>query len=347
MERLEKLNINFIVAAVSSLIIILMIAYMLVNVNAFFIRILMILEFICDFYLVTVFFYRIKKYNRFEIIFFIFVAIMPFMVSILNMFYVFNFFSLTRVFLKNPLISGFLTRGYHFLFLFYITHIIYFFYLFALENKKTFSSLTISIFCIFSSATLAVIFIILYAILYSIYSDKMITTYKSSESSILYEADNIFYKDKSLEDIDYMGFAESYGMSVFYYDNELKYKSEDWQLFSKYNLLFETSIIQGNGFFFMGSGKIFAAPFYIFLLIYTIVLSFILTSFIFFLRFFLYKNFESYASIIIKGFSEENYMYAIDTDSMEESELKTISKLYNDKLLPYKYRERYMKMLIK
>lgn len=345
MER--KINITFIISALSSLIIILMITYMLVNINSLFIKVLFVLEFMCDFYFVTIFFYKMKHFKKFEKIFYAFVAIIPFMISILNIFYMVNFFSPERVFIRNPIISSFLTGGYHYLFLLYISHIIYFFYLFALDNKKTFSSITISVFSIFSSITLAIIFIVLYTFLYTVFANKIITTYKTTKENILYEAGNTFLKETPIDDIEYSGFSKSYDILMFYQGNDLKYSSEDWETYKKQNLLFETSVIQGNGFLFILNGKTFISPFYIFVLIYAIVLSFILTSFIFFSRFFLHKHFESYISIIIKGFKEENYMYAIDTENMEESELKTLSEVYNDKLLPYKYRERYMKMLIK
>ena len=49
-------------------------------------------------------------------------------------------------------------------------------------------------------------------------------------------------------------------------------------------------------------------------------------------------------NIMIKGFKEDSYIYAIDTEKMDNTEIKELSELYNKKLLSYKYRERYVKM---
>ncbi len=47
---------------------------------------------------------------------------------------------------------------------------------------------------------------------------------------------------------------------------------------------------------------------------------------------------------MIKGFKEDSYIYAIDTDNIDNTEIKKLAQLYNKKLLPYKYRERFIKM---
>ena len=47
---------------------------------------------------------------------------------------------------------------------------------------------------------------------------------------------------------------------------------------------------------------------------------------------------------MIKGFKEDSYIYAIDTEKMDDTEIKKLSELYNKKLLTYKYRERFIKM---
>ena len=81
-----------------------------------------------------------------------------------------------------------------------------------------------------------------------------------------------------------------------------------------------------------------------FILIYVIVISIILTFSILFFKIFLYNKFEIYVNIMIKGFKEDNYIYAIDVDSMNNTEIKILSELYNKRLLSYKYRERFIKM---
>ena len=134
---------------------------------------------------------------------------------------------------------------------------------------------------------------------------------------------------------------------MLYYENELKYQSDEWDDFEKKHLLFETAIVQGNGFFIMISGREFIYPFYMFILTYIIVNSIILTFSIIFFKAFLEKKFNAYIDIIIKGFEEDNYIYAIDTDNMEDTEIKILSELYNKILLTYKYRERYIKMFMK
>ena len=52
MEKLIKHNINFIAAAVSSLTIISMCAYMILNINIYIMNVLICLEFLCSFYFV-------------------------------------------------------------------------------------------------------------------------------------------------------------------------------------------------------------------------------------------------------------------------------------------------------
>ncbi|MDA0055375.1 hypothetical protein OFR37_10765 [Brachyspira hyodysenteriae] len=47
---------------------------------------------------------------------------------------------------------------------------------------------------------------------------------------------------------------------------------------------------------------------------------------------------------MIKGFKEDSYIYAIDTEKMDNTEIKKLAELYNKKLLTYKYRERFIKM---
>ena len=54
MEKLAKYNIDFIVAAISSLVIISMSAYMILNSNTIIMKILIILEFLCSFYFVSI-----------------------------------------------------------------------------------------------------------------------------------------------------------------------------------------------------------------------------------------------------------------------------------------------------
>ena len=133
-------------------------------------------------------------------------------------------------------------------------------------------------------------------------------------------------------------------MAVIYYENELKYRTDDWEDFESRHLLFEAAIMQGNGFLFIGSGKDFTYPYYMFILIYVIVNSLILTCSIIFFKIFLTNKFSNYVNIMIKGFKEDSYIYAIETENMDNTEIKTLSELYNKKLLTYKYRERFIKM---
>ena len=347
LEKLAKYNINFIVAGISSLIVISMSAYMILNLNTVIMKVLIFMEFICSFYFVTVFFYKVQKYSRIELFFYLITFLIPFMMSILGIFYALNFFSLNRVFLKENIISSFLTRGYHFLFIFYITHIIYFFYLFVLENKKTFYSSISSHFIIIISTIIAFIMIIIYAVLNWVFDNNIIKSYDNKKNEIIYEAETTFYGEYNNENFEYESFAKALDIAMLYYDNELKYQSDEWDDFEKKHLLFETAIIQGGGFFIMVSGREFIYPFYMFILIYLIVNSTILTSSIIFFKIFLEKKFNGYIDIIIKGFEEDNYIYAINTDNMDETEIKILSELYNKKLLTYKYRERYIKMFTK
>ncbi|OEJ14435.1 hypothetical protein BFL38_06290 [Brachyspira hampsonii] len=344
MEKLSKYNINFIVSAISSLVIISMCAYMILNLPAYIMKILMFIEFLCSFYFVCVLFYKMNKYSRIETFFYLIIYLVPFILSILGLFYITNFFSLNRVFLRENIISSFLTRGYHVLFIFYISHIIYFFYLFSIENKNTFYALISSNFIIVISVIMAVIFIVLYGIINWVFDNKIITSYEDKKNEIIYEAGLAFSQNADRDELEYEGFAKSYEMVLVYYDNELKYRSEDWDNFERSNLLFEVSIMQGNGFLFMGSGKEFIYPYYMFILIYVIINSIILTCSIMFFKLFLERKFNGYVNIMIKGFKEDSYIYAIDTDKMDDTEIKKLSELYNKKLLTYKYRERFIKM---
>ncbi len=344
MEKLTKYNINFIVSAVSSLAIISMCAYMILDIPTYIMRALMLIEFLCSFYFVCVFFYKLNKYSRKETFFYLIIYLVPFILSILGLFYITNFFSLNRVFLRENIISSFLTRGYHVIFIFYISHIIYFFYLFSIENKNTFYSLISSNFIIVISVIMAVIFIVLYGIINWVFDNKIITSYEDTKNEVIYEAGLAFSQNADTDELEYEGFAKSYDMVLVYYDNELKYRSEDWDHFENRHLLFEVSIILGNGFLFMGSGKEFIYPYYMFILIYVIVNSLILTCSIMFFKLFLDKKFNGYINIMIKGFKEDGYIYAIDTEKMDDTEIKKLAELYNKKLLTYKYRERFIKM---
>lgn len=345
MEKLNKYNINFIAAAASSLIIISMCAYMILDMHTSIMRILIFMEFLCSFYFACVFFYKVNSYSRVEIFFYLIVYLIPFILSIFGLFYASNFFSLNRIFLRENIISSFLTRGYHVLFIFYISHIIYFFYLFSAENNNTFYSLITSYFIILISVITAIIFIILYGVINWVFDNKIITSYENTKNEIIYEAGLAFSQNNTdIDNIEYEGFSKSYNMMLLYYDNELKYRSNDWDSFESRHLLFEASIIQGNGFLFMGSSKEFTYPYYMFILIYVIVNSIILTSSILFFKFFLRKKFDNYINIIIRGFNEDSYIYAIETENMDNTEIKTLSELYNKKLLTYKYRERFIKM---
>ncbi|CRF31778.1 hypothetical protein BRSU_0364 [Brachyspira suanatina] len=344
MEKLSKYNITFIVSAVSSLTIISMCAYMILDIPTYIMKLLMLIEFLCSFYFVCVFFYKINKYSRVETFFYLIIYLVPFILSILGLFYITNFFSLNRVFLRENIIASFLTRGYHVLFIFYISHIIYFFYLFSIENKNTFYSLISSNFVVVVSVIMAVIFIVLYGIINWVFDNKIITSYGDKKNEIIYEAGLVFSQNVNTDDLEYEGFAKSYDMVLLYYDNELKYRSEDWDDFERRHLLFEAAIMQGNGFLFMGSGKEFIYPYYMFILIYVIVNSIILTCSIMFFKLFFDKKFNNYVNIMIKGFKEDSYIYAIDTEKMDNTEIKKLSELYNKKLLTYKYRERFIKM---
>lgn len=192
LEKLAKYNINFIVAGISSLVIISMSAYMILNLNTAIMKILIFIEFFCSFYFVTVFFYKVQKYSRIELFFYLITFLIPFMMSILGIFYALNFFSLNRVFLKENIISSFLTRGYHFLFIFYITHIIYFFYLFVLENKKTFYSSISSHFIIIISTVMAFIMIIIYAVLNWVFDNNIIKSYDNKKTKLYTKRKRLF-----------------------------------------------------------------------------------------------------------------------------------------------------------
>ena len=342
MEKLIKHNINFIVAAISSLTIISMCAYMILDINKYVMNILICLEFLCSFYFVCIFFYNVKKYSRIELFFYLVVYLMPFILSIFGLFYAFNFFSLDRIFLRESIIASFLTRIYHVIFIFYISHIIYFFYLFSIENNNTFFSSLSSNFVVCVSIVVAFIFIILYSILNWAFDGKISSSYSDIRDNIIYEAQTTFSLES--DNVEYEGFANTYDVALIYYDNELKYQIEDWNTFKKKHLLFETAIYQGEGFFILGSGKKFVYSYYIFILAYVIVNSLILVFSIFFFKTFLEKKFNGYMKIMIKGFKEDSYIYAIDTDKMDNTEIKELSELYNKKLLSYKYRERYVKM---
>ena len=132
---------------------------------------------------------------------------MPFILSILGLFYAFNFFSLDRIFLRESIIASFLTRIYHVIFIFYISHIIYFFYLFSVENNNSFFSVLSSNFIVCISIVVALIFIILYSILNWAFDGKISSSYNDVRDNIIYEAQTTFSLES--DNIDYEGFANS------------------------------------------------------------------------------------------------------------------------------------------
>lgn len=347
MDKIKK-NMNLILSAASAVNVVFMITYMIVSVETIYIKSMMMFQFALDFYFLTRNIYLHQSYKKkYERVIFLVINVSIFLMSTFNLFFVFNIFSLNRSFLFVPFIAGLLTRYYHIIFCIYIVRIVLFFYNFALEDKKKLSSLITSRLVVTLSLSFAIIFIVLYSVSNALFFDKLISRYNSTKSTILYEATNLFRQSEDIDGIDYMAFARDYGFQVFYYDMDLKYKSENFQEFENRFLLFETSIIQGEGFFFMRSGKIFTLPLYVALLLYSIIFSISITISIFFLKFYMYKKYEVYTNIIISALEEDSYNQAIKIEGMEDIEVKRLSESYNEKILAFKYRERYIKNLLK
>lgn len=345
-----KSNLNFIVLSLSSILIFFMIIYMLLDMKTFVIRFLMMLEFLCDFYLMTRLFYKYQNYKKNERYIEVLFTVFPFMLSVFNLFYVFNFFSIDRTFLRNVTAASLLTSSYKYIFSVYILRIINMFYTFSKEERKSFNSLLSSKITIFISLALLLIFFIFYMVFSNVFVKQVMPTYNTVSESITFNAQNTLVNkdiEEDIDEIEYKAFAEIYDIIFIYYDNELKYSHENFNRFRENNLLFETSIFQGFGFLFIRSGKVFTAPFYIFLILYIITLSFTLLSIIIFVKYIIKNNLDVYVNIMLRGFKDDNYHYAIDTSAMEENEIKELSELYNNKLLSYKYRERYIKSTIK
>ena len=141
---------------------------------------------------------------------------------------------------------------------------------------------------------------------YWIFDNNIIKSYQNTKNEIIYEADTTFYREHNSEGFEYESFAKSLNIALLYYDNELKYQTDDWDEFESKHLLFEAAIIQGNGFFIMISGKQFIYPFYMFLLIYIIVNSIVLTFSIIF-----FKIFSSICYKVYRTFSCSQIFFAV------------------------------------
>ncbi len=348
MEQIKK-HITLIITVLSSFTILFMIIYMLAPLSTLYIRYLMVFQFAFDFYFVSRMFYKFKTYRKNELYFVIPSVLSCFLVSIFNMFYVFGFFSMNRLFLREEFFAKLLTEHYHIFFLVYITKIIYLFYTFAKDNRSSFADLILSRFAIVFSILLAVVFIILGIVFNSTFAIKFMPTFRQIENEVLYEASGRFFSnyDDVIEEIDYQNFAENYDLMIFYYDNELKYKSKYYDDFNKLNMLFEMTIIQGDGFFFIRSGKFFMINFYLFVLLYIVALVFTLSPMIIFARVFINNKFTVFINAMIKGFEDDNYNQMVDIDKIEDTEIKKLVWVFNNKYLAYKYREKYMKIDIR
>jgi hypothetical protein len=112
-------------------------------------------------------------------------------------------------------------------------------------------------------------------------------------------------------------------------------------------MLFEMTIIQGDGFFFIRSGKFFMINFYLFVLLYIVALVFTLSPMIIFARVFINNKFTVFINAMIKGFEDDNYNQMVDIDKIEDTEIKKLVWVFNNKYLAYKYREKYMKIDIR
>lgn len=348
MEKIKK-NITLIITVLSSFTILFMIIYMLTPLSTSYIRFLMVLQFGFDFYFVSRMFYKLRTYRKNELYFVIPSVLLCFLVSIFNMFYVFGFFSMNRFFLREEFFAKLLTEHYHILFLVYITKIIYLFYTFAKDKRSSFADLILSRFAIIFSLLLAIIFIILGIVFNNTFAIKYMPTFRQIENEVLYEANSRFFSNYEdvIEEIDYQNFAENYDLMIFYYDDELKYKSKFYDEFNKVNMLFEMTIIQGDGFFFVRSGKFFMINFYLFVLLYIIALVFTLSPVIILARVFINNKFTVFIDAMIKGFEDDNYNQIVDIDKMEDTEIKKLVLMFNNKYLAYKYREKYMKIDIR
>ncbi len=348
MENIKP-NITLIIASISSFIILLMIIYMVSPMEASFMRLFIVLEFCFDFYFATRFFYRLKNYKTYEKCFSAISFLGCFLFSIFNLFSVFGFFSMDKIFLREDFFATLLTKNYHILFLIYITRIVYLFYIFAKGKMTLFSEALLMRFAPFYSAILGVLFLFLYLVFNLTIGSKYIPTYESLQSEVLYEATSRFFAnyDDVVEDIDYRNFSENYNLIIFYNDNELKYKSPNYENFNKMHLLFELNVIEGNGFFFITSGKFFLIKFYLFVLLYILALVITLTPIIIFTKKYLKIKLDVYIDSMIKNFEDDNYNKTVDIHSMEKTTLRKLIEMFNSKYLSLKYRDKYMKIDIR
>jgi len=346
LEKLKKYT-PLLVHVFSSVIIVLMIVYMIFSINSVFMKTLMILQFFCDFYFVTKMFYRMQTYSRVEKYIILAKTLLPFFLSIFNLFYITGFFSIDRFYLRETFWAYFFTRFYHLMFLVYLFKIIDLFQVIISYGKKTINNLIISKFNLLFSIVIGIMFILFYHMFSSLFASNFMKTYDSFSDEFLTEANYMFsniYAD-NIDSLDYEAFAKEYNGVLFYYDNDLKYRADDFDAFNAKHMLFETSIIEGYGIFFVVSGKIFTTTYYIFVMLYVITLLLFLLIMTLLLKYIIYNNMSSYISIIIKGLSDDSYMLAINTDSMKETDIKCLAILYNKKILAYKYKDKYIKSL--
>ena len=346
MEKLKKYT-PLLVHIFSSVIIILMIVYMIFFIDSTFMKVLMVLQFFCDFYFVTKMFNEMQTYSKVEKYITVTKTLLPFFLSVFNLFYITGIFSIDRFYLREPFFAYLLTRFYHIMFLVYLFKIIDLFQAITFYSKKTINNLIVSKFNLVFSITIGIMFILFYQVFSSLFASNFMRTYDSFSDEFLTEANYMFssiYTDNT-DNLDYEAFAKEYDAILFYYDNDLKYKSDDFDEFKSKHMLFETTIIKGYGVFFVKNGKMFITTYYIFVMLYIISLLLFLFIISFILKYIIYNNMSSYISIMTKVLSDDSYMLAINTDSMKETEIKHLATLYNEKVLAYKYKDKYMKNL--
>ena len=346
MEKIKKYS-PLLVHIFSSVVIILMIVYMIFFIDSTFMKVLIVLQFFCDFYFVTKMFYKMQNYSGVEKKVILIKTLLPFFMSVFNLFYIIGIFSIDRFYLREPFFAYLLTRLYHVMFLVYLFKIIDLFQVIISYGKKTINNLIVSKFNLVFSIIIGIMFILFYNVFSSLFASNFMRTYDSFSDDFLNEANYMFsniYVDNT-DNLDYEAFAKEYDGILLYYDNDLKYKSDDFDKFKSKYMLFETTIIKGYGVFFIKSGKMFITTYYIFVMLYIISLLLFLFIVSFILKYIIDNNMSSYISIMSKVLSDDAYMLAIDTDSMQESDIKHLAILYNKKVLAYKYKDKYMKNL--
>ncbi len=277
------------------------------------------------------------------------IILAPFFITLLTILLVFNIISIDNIISRNATVISLLTYLFPNLFFVYILRIGQFFYYFSKIYKSKFISDIVSKIAISLFVLISILFMITYFAFNNKILDRLLLNYKNVLEEISFEASSSLsqYLQDDFTDTQrieaFEDFASAYDIEeIVLRVGGVLYKSENYDDFKKSHFVFETLILKSAEFTLILSGKKFSTPIYISILIFIAASLLLILPLIFIIRFLLLSKIGRYITIMCNGFLNEEFNLSIDINSMEENEILSLAKCYNNIFLPLKYRNKYM-----